>query len=67
MWERLIEVQAALAERGLHQSVKVPDLLIAAIAERHRVTVIHYDRDCEAIAEITGQACEWVVPRGSTS
>lgn len=67
VWERLIEVQAALAEQGKHQSVKVPDLLIAAIAERNRVTVLHYDRDYDAIAEITGQACEWIVPRGSTS
>lgn len=65
VWERLIEVQSALAERGLHQSVKIPDLLIAAIAERNRVAVLHYDRDFDTIAEITGQQCEWVVPRGS--
>lgn len=65
VWERLIEVQSALADRGLQQSVKIPDLLIAAIAERHRVAVLHYDRDFDAIAEITGQPCEWVVPRGS--
>lgn len=65
VWDRLIEVQATLADRGLHQSVKIPDLLIAAVAERHHVPVLHYDRDFDAIAEVTGQACEWVVPRGS--
>ncbi len=29
------------------------------------VRVMHYDYDFDAIAEITGQLCEWVVPRGS--
>lgn len=65
VWDRVLDVQALLAERGLHKSVKVPDLLIAAVAERHRVTVLHYDQDFDTIAEVTGQRCEWVVPRGS--
>lgn len=65
VWERVLDVQAKLAERGLHQSVKIPDLLIAAVAERNHVTVMHYDHDFDAIAEITGQPCEWVVSRGS--
>ena len=25
----------------------------------------NYDRDCERIAEITGQATEWIVPAGT--
>lgn len=25
----------------------------------------HYDRNFEAISEVTGQPCEWVVPGGS--
>ncbi|MGH3565846.1 MAG: PIN domain nuclease [Pseudonocardia sp.] len=66
-WDRLLDVQSALAERGLQQRVKIPDLLIAAVAERRRVPVLHYDQDFDAIAEITGQACEWVVPRGSVT
>jgi predicted nucleic acid-binding protein len=41
------------------------DLLIAATAERHGVTVLHYDADYDLIAEVTGQLTQWVVPRGS--
>lgn len=64
-WERAIDVQAALAAQGRLREVKLPDLLIAATAERHRVTVIHYDSDFDVIAQVTGQRTEWVVPRGS--
>jgi hypothetical protein len=38
---------------------------IAACAERHNATVIHYDSDYEVIAEVTGQPVDWVVPRGT--
>lgn len=55
--------QRSLAERG-HRGRKIPDLLIAAIAQRHGLTVLHYDRDFDLIAECTGQVTEWVVPRG---
>ncbi|GAB4002197.1 hypothetical protein GCM10029992_39750 [Glycomyces albus] len=51
-------------ERSEHRTVKLPDLIIAAAAERHRVTVLHYDKDFDRIAKITGQSCEWVVPPG---
>lgn len=66
-WERVLQVQAALGAEGRHQSIKIPDLLIAAVAERNRVTVIHYDEDFDAIAAVSGQPCEWVVPRASIS
>jgi predicted nucleic acid-binding protein len=32
----------------------VVDLLIAATAERHGLTVLHDDRDYEAISRVTG-------------
>ena len=57
-------VQRALAENGL-RGRKVPDLLIAAAAERRGLTLLHYDSDFEHIAHITGQPHEWVVPRGT--
>ena len=62
---RAVEVQGLLAQRGQHRSVSIPDLLVAATAERFSLTVLHYDRDYERIAEITGQRTEWVVPAGS--
>ena len=65
VWDRAIEVQRQLAERSAHRSVKIPDLLLAATAERHAVVVVHYDKDFDVIAEITGQPTEWVVPPGS--
>ena len=62
--DRALEVQRLLAGRGQHR-LALPDLLIAAVAELNGLTVIHYDADYDRIAEITGQAVEWVVPRGS--
>lgn len=67
IWDRALEVQGALSERGQPRAVRFPDLLIAATAERHRLVVIHYDADYDLIADVTNQACEWVVPRGSVS
>lgn len=65
--ERAIEVQTALARKGHHRGVIIPDLLIAATAETAELCVLHYDHDFELIAEVTGQPVEWVVPQGSIS
>ncbi|MGL5810773.1 MAG: PIN domain nuclease [Nocardioides sp.] len=62
---RAREVQSRLVDRGQHRAVGVPDLLIAATAELEGLAVLHYDADFDLIAEITGQECEWIVPRGS--
>jgi hypothetical protein len=32
------------------------------VAERERVTVLHYDGDYDLIAHVTGQPVRWVVP-----
>jgi predicted nucleic acid-binding protein len=64
---RALEVQSMLAERSQHRAVPLPDLLVAACAERSGLTVLHYDADYERIAKLTGQAAQWVVPRGSVS
>ena len=63
--ERALHVQQQLAHRGLHRVAKLPDLLIAAIAETAGATVLHYDSDYDHIKAITGQATEWIVSRGS--
>ena len=62
--DRAIAVQHRLAQLGRHR-MAIPDLLIAAVAEINDLAVMHYDADYDRIAEITGQSCEWVVPRGS--
>jgi predicted nucleic acid-binding protein len=61
---RALDVMQVFARQGRHRSVGIPDLLIAAVAEVHGATVLHYDSDFERIAEITGQAHEWIVPCG---
>lgn len=62
---RAEEVMALLAKRGQHRGASLPDLLIAAAAERAELTVLHYDADYDLIATVTGQQTEWVAPRGS--
>ena len=47
--------QGALWRGGHIRAVGLFDLLIAAAAERARVTVLHYDGDYELIAQITGR------------
>jgi predicted nucleic acid-binding protein len=64
---RALEVQGMFAARSEHRGVTLPDLLVAACAERAELTVLHYDKDFERIAELTGQTVQWVVPRGSVS
>lgn len=63
--DRAKDVQGELAQRGLHRTVKLGDLVIAAAAERAGLVVLHYDRDFDRIAEVTGQAVEWVVAPGT--
>ena len=56
--DRAVEVLALLADRGHHRAPSVPDLLIAAIAERAGLVVLHQDKDFDLVAQITGQATE---------
>lgn len=62
---RAIEVQGELARAARHRQIPITDLLIAAAAEAAGLTVMHYDRDFDAIAQVTGQPTEWVVPPGT--
>ena len=62
---RALEVQRHALDVGLHRALSLSDLLIAATAELHRRTVLHYDGDFAMIASLTGQPAEWVVPPGS--
>lgn len=66
-WEEARRVFRALADQGPlhHRQVKIPDLLIAAVAARYGVTIVHYDADYDVIADVTGQRVRWAAPRGS--
>jgi predicted nucleic acid-binding protein len=63
--DRARNVQRELVRCGQHRGPGVPDLLIAATGEVYGAVVVHYDRDFDTIAAITGQPVEWVVPPGS--
>lgn len=67
VWRRAIDVLGLLAELGPlhHRAVALPDLLIAAAAELAELPVLHYDRDFELIAGVTGQPVEALAPLGS--
>ena len=62
---RAEEVIAQLAKSGRHRAASLPDLLIAATAERASLVVLHYDADYDVIASVTGQPVEWVAPKGT--
>ena len=64
-WDRAVEVMVLLAKNGRHRSVGIPDLLIAAVAERHALTLVHYDSDFDHVALVTGQATRWLATRGT--
>lgn len=52
--------------RITHPSVlALPDILVAACAERLGLTTIHCDADFDFIAEVTGQPTRWAVDRES--
>lgn len=53
--DRALNVLELLATRGRHRAPSIPDLLIAAVAEKARLTVLHDDKDFDLIAEVTGQ------------
>jgi len=61
---RALAIQAQLCQRG-GRAVPWPTLIVAAVAERHALPVLHYDLAFPAIAEATGQAAQSVVPEGS--
>lgn len=64
---RAIDVQEQLMRSGHHRAVKLPDLLVAALAETEGLTLLHYDTDFDRVAEVTSQPVAWVVPAGTVN
>lgn len=61
-----LELQASLATARKLRAVGPIDMLIAATAVAHSLTVLHYDGDFEILAETDDRLAQrWVVPRGS--
>lgn len=64
-FDRATDLLAALARAGKHRSAGIPDLLLASLAERTGLTLLHYDQDFDLIAAHSRLKAEWVVPRAS--
>jgi predicted nucleic acid-binding protein len=60
VYERAEAVQQMLTETGKHRSARPVDLLIAATAERERLTVLCDDHDYQVVASVTGQPVKLV-------
>jgi predicted nucleic acid-binding protein len=56
---RAWDVQCELTSQGQHRSAGPVDLIVAATAELHGLTLLHHDRDFDVIARITGQSVRW--------
>lgn len=64
-WQVALNAQRELARTGRHRSVGVHDLLTAALAAAHNLTVVHYDSDFETAATVLAFEQRWVLPRGT--
>lgn len=65
LWRRTRELQILLSSNGDHRRVPPIDLLISAAAEQADVPLVHYDRDYERIARVSGLQQRWFVPDGA--
>jgi predicted nucleic acid-binding protein len=60
---RALHINTMLAEHG-HNPVAWTASVVAAVAERHQVAVLHYQATFDHIAKVTGQDIRWVAPEG---
>lgn len=65
LWSCARRTQLELATNGDHRRVPPADLLLASTAEEAGVVLIHYDRDYERIAGVSGVSHKWLAPDGA--
>lgn len=63
---RAIDAQCQLARVG-HHRLRPVDIILAAVADRHRLGVLHYDSDYDPLAPKTDLRFDsvWIAPSGS--
>ncbi|MGB3685842.1 MAG: PIN domain-containing protein [Ornithinimicrobium sp.] len=64
-WQAAFEAQRSLARTGPHRAIGVADLLTAALAGQHQLTLVHYDTDFDIAREVITFESQWVAQRGS--
>ncbi len=57
--DRAVEVQMLLTQSGYHRAPSIPDLLIAATAEKVGMSVLRPGKDLYLIVDAAGQPAEW--------
>lgn len=64
--QRTVDAQRQLA-RAAHHRLPPVDLILAAVADRHGLGVLHYDADFDVLAARTDLRFEsvWLAPRGT--
>lgn len=62
--DRALDVQGLMVRVGTHRAPSPADLILAACAELNGLAVLHYDKDFDLIAAVTGQPVEWLAPAG---
>jgi predicted nucleic acid-binding protein len=65
VWSRARQLQISLAANGDHRRVPPVDLLICCAAEVAGVPLVHYDRDYERVAAVSGLEHHWLLPDGT--
>jgi predicted nucleic acid-binding protein len=60
-FKRALEVQAMMVEQR-EVMAPWPVLVVAAVAERNELTLLHCEREFEVVAGVTGQTAETVKP-----
>nr|WP_255672514.1 PIN domain nuclease [Glycomyces amatae] len=65
VFAEVLDLQQQLTDAGRHRCASMVDALLAVVAAREGLTILHYDRDFETIAAVTGQPVEWVVEPGT--
>jgi predicted nucleic acid-binding protein len=63
--DRVTWIMRKFAARGQHRAPSIADLFVSAVAMTHEATLLHYDKDFELIADVTGMRQEWILPRGT--
>jgi predicted nucleic acid-binding protein len=63
-YDRALDVQRQLTDRGLHRGPGAVDLLVAATAELQGLVLLHCDNDFDTAAAVTGQPVERLRPSG---
>ncbi len=64
LWSRARQLQISLAATSEHRRVPPIELLIGSTAEAAGVPLVHYDRDYERIASVSGLEHRWLLSDG---